>query len=77
MQTAALSIVAPTTDTAAYLATFEQAAERASFSNFDVHVIRNADGSYWYADEGDYNLDISSFMDRIVHTIDGRMSGRY
>ena len=77
MQTAILSTVAATTDTAAYLATYSQAAERAAHSSFDVHVIRNADGSYWYADEGDYGLDISSFCDRIVHTVPGRDSGLY
>ena len=77
MQTAAFSIIAATDDTAAFLATTELASQRASISDFDVHVIRNADGSYWYADEGDYGFDISSFMDRIVHTLDGRMSGLY
>ena len=77
MQTAILSTVTATTDTAAYLATFAQAAERAAHSSFDVHVIRNADGSYWYADEGDYGCDVSSFCDHIVHTVPGRESGLY
>ena len=77
MQTSNLSAVAASSDTAAYLTTFDQAAERAAHSAFDVHVIRNADGAYWYADEGDYALDISSFIDRIVHTLPGCASGLY
>lgn len=54
MQTATLSTVAASPDTAAYLATYDLAFQRANYSDFDVHVVRNADGSYWYADEGDY-----------------------
>lgn len=77
MQTATLSIRPAITDTAAYLATYDLAQQRATISDFDVHVIRNADGSYWYIDEGDYALDLSDFEDRIVHTLCGRMSGVY
>ncbi len=77
MQTATLSTVAASPDTAAYLATYDLAVQRASYSDFDVHVVRNADGSYWYADEGDYACDVSSFCDRIVHTVPGRESGLY
>ena len=77
MQTEALSIVPASTDTAAYLATFEMAAQRASYSDFDIHVVRNADGSYWYADEGDYAFDLGEYVERIVHTIPGRSSGLY
>ncbi len=50
---------------------------RASYSDFDVHVVRNADGSYWYADEGDYAFDLGEYVDRIVHTLPGRQSGLY
>ena len=47
------------------------------WTDYDVHVIRNADGSYWYTDEGDYACDLSEIEDRIVHTLPGRMHGRY
>ena len=77
MQTAALSTNAASTDTAAYLATFAQASERAAYSSFDIHVVKNADGSYWYADEGDYAFDLGEYQERIVHTISGRQSGLY
>ncbi|MGI4876196.1 MAG: hypothetical protein ACRYG4_01775 [Janthinobacterium lividum] len=77
MQTATLSIRPAVADTNAYLATYDLARQRATISDFDVHVIRNADGSYWYIDEGDYALDLSDFEDRIVHTLCGRMSGVY
>ncbi len=77
MQTNTLSISPAVTDTAAYLATYDLARQRATVSDFDVHVIRNDDGSYWYVDEGDYSLELSDFEDRIVHTLEGRMSGLY
>ncbi len=77
MQTATLSIRPAVTDTNAYLATYDLARQRATISDFDVNVIRNADGSYWYVDEGDYALDLSDFEDRIVHRLCGRMSGVY
>ena len=77
MQTATLSTVAASPDTAAYLATYDLAVMRASYSDFDVHVVRNADGSYWYADEGDYAFDLGEYVDRIVHTLPGRQSGLY
>ena len=77
MQTDTLSTTPAVTDTAAYLATYDLARQRATVSDFDVHVVRNADGSYWYVDEGDYALDLSEFEDRIVHTLGGRMSGLY
>ena len=77
MQTDTLSISLVVTDTAAYLATYDLARQRATVSDFDVHVVRNGDGSYWYVDEGDYALELSEFEDRIVHTLEGRMSGLY
>ena len=77
MQTDTLSISPAVTDTAAYLATYDLARQRATVSDFDVHVVRNADGSYWYVDEGDYALELGEFEDRIVHTLQGRMSGLY
>lgn len=76
MQTATLA-PAGTTDTQAYLAAFDNASIRATNSDFDIHIVRNADGSYWCADEGDYGLDLSSFLERIVHSVLGRASGFY
>jgi hypothetical protein len=77
VQTNTLSISPAITDTVAYLATFDLAQQRATVSDFDVHVVRNADGSYWYVDEGDYACELSEIEDRIVHTLSGRMSGLY
>ncbi|QYE37257.1 hypothetical protein KZX46_21735 (plasmid) [Polymorphobacter sp. PAMC 29334] len=77
MQINTLSIAPVVTDTAAYLATYNLAEQRARVSDFDVHVIRNGDGSYWYVDEGDYACELGEFEDRIVHTLCGRMSGLY
>ena len=76
MQTATRA-TATSTDGARYLAAFETASTRAGYSDFDVHIVCNADGSYWIADEGDYNCEISAFLDRIVHTVPGRASGLY
>lgn len=76
MQTATFAPAA-STDTMRYLAAFEHASVRAMDSDFDIHIVCNADGSYWCADEGDYGLDLGSFMDRIVHTVPGRSSGLY
>ncbi len=69
----------PTTrsDNELYMAAYGNAVERARHSEFDVHVIRNADGSYWCADEGDYACDTSAFADDIVHTVTGRLTGLY
>ena len=77
MQTDTLSISPVVTDTAAYLATYDMAQQRAAVSDFDVHVVKNADGSYWYVDEGDYACELTEIEDRIVHTLCGRMSGLY
>ena len=64
-------------DTSDYLQTVWEARKRAAVSEFDIHVVRDDDGSYWFADEGDYALDLDGFLDRIVHTLPGRMSGLY
>ena len=77
MQTNTLSIAPAITDTAAYPATYDMAQQRAAVSDFDVHVVMNADGSYWYVDEGDYACELTEIEDRIVHTLAGRMSGLY
>jgi hypothetical protein len=76
MQTSTLAPAA-STDTMRYLAAFENASTRAMVSDFDIHIVCDADGSYWCADEGDYGFDLGSFIDRIVHTVPGRSSGLY
>jgi hypothetical protein len=76
MQTEAFSPSAHS-DNDLYLAAYRSAVERARYSDFDVHIIRNADGSYWWADEGDYACDTSAFADDIVHTVAGRQTGLY
>ena len=60
-----------------YMAAYGNAVERARHSDFDVHIVRDADGTYWCADEGDYGCDTSAFADNIVHTVSGRLSGLY
>ena len=77
MQLATLPAAVSSSDNTAYLAAYAMAAERAPWTDYDVHVIRNADGSYWYTDEGDYACDLSEIEDRIVHTLPGRMHGLY
>ena len=67
----------PHCDNDLYMAAYGNAVERARHSDFDVHVVRDADGNYWCADEGDYGCDTSAFADNIVHTVTGRMSGLY
>ena len=76
MQTVILATAA-STDATRYRAAFENASTRAMVSEFDVHIVCNADGSYWIADEGDYACEIAAFLDRIVHTVPGRASGLY
>ncbi len=64
-------------DNELYMAAYGNAVERARHSDFDVHIVRDADGAYWCADEGDYGCDTSAFADNIVHTVSGRLSGMY
>lgn len=63
-------------DHAGYLDAYAKATERAACSYFDQHIIRDDDGGYWVADEGDYESLIDSLIDRVVHSVDaGRMDG--
>lgn len=77
MQTATLDIPTTSEDLAMFMTAYENASTRARVSSFDVHVIQNTDGSYWCADEGDYTQLPAWVIDRIVHTVPGRMSGEY
>ncbi|TVV72754.1 hypothetical protein [Sphingomonas solaris] len=61
-------------DHAAYMAAYAKASERARYSYFDQHIIRNDDGCYWVADEGDYEPLMRDLIDRIVHTVDAGRS---
>lgn len=61
-------------DHAAYMAAYARAAERAAFSYFDQHIILDHDGTYWVADEGDYESLMQDLVDRIVHTVDAGRS---
>lgn len=77
MQTATLDIPTAAEDLALFMAAYENAVTRSKVSSFDIHVIQNPDGSYWCADEGDY-LELPLWLiDRIVHTVPGRLSGEY
>lgn len=64
-------------DTANYLAALAFAERRALHSFFDQHVIEEARGSYVAIDEGDYNALPMALVDRVVHTVPGRMSDEY
>ncbi len=64
-------------DTRAFLKAHADAIARARFSYFDQHIIREDDGRYWVADEGDYSPLLPRIYDRIVHTVDARLSDEY
>jgi len=61
-------------DNAAYLEAYAKAAARAGHSYFDQHIIRDGEGSYWVADEGDYEPMMQALIDRIVYTVDAGRS---
>ena len=64
-------------DTRAYLDAHASAAMRARHSYFDQHIIREDDGRYWVADEGDYSPLSRRIYDRIVHSVDAGLSDEY
>jgi hypothetical protein len=64
-------------DTANYLAALAFAERRALHSFFDQHVIEDAPGRYVAIDEGDYNALPMTLIDRVVHTVPGRMSDEF
>jgi hypothetical protein len=77
MQTATLDQPTTAEDLSLFMAAYDNAVQRSKISSFDIHVIQNADGSYWCADDGDYIALPTWLIDRIVHTVPGRMSGDY
>jgi hypothetical protein len=77
MQTATLDTPTSAEDLAMFMAAYDNAVQRSKISSFDIHVIQNTDGSYWCADGGDYTQLPTWVIDRIVHTVPGRMSGEY
>jgi hypothetical protein len=77
MQTATLDTPTTAEDLKLFMAAYENAVTRSKFSDFDIHVIQNDDGSYWCADEGDYVALPAWVIDRVVHTVPGRASGLY
>lgn len=64
-------------DAVAYLAALAFAERRALHSFFDQHVIEDAPGHYVTIDEGDYDALPMTLIDRVVHTVSGRMSDEY
>ncbi|ATI80603.1 hypothetical protein [Sphingobium yanoikuyae] len=64
------------TDTAAYLAAVACAERRALHSYFDQHVIEE-EGAYLAIDEGDYGALPMQIIDRVVHTVPGRLDDEY
>lgn len=61
----------------AYLATLADAERRARHSIFDQHVIEDADRGYITIDEGDYPTLPGHIIERIVHTVAGKLSDEY
>ena len=64
-------------DTRAFLKAHADATARARSSYFDQHIIREQDGRYWVADEGDYSPLLPRIYDRIVHTVDAGLSDEH
>ncbi|KEQ53743.1 hypothetical protein [Sphingobium chlorophenolicum] len=64
-------------DAAAYLAALAFAERRALHSFFDQHIIEEEDGRYVAIDEGDYDALPMRLIDRVVHTVPGRMSDEF
>lgn len=64
-------------DTANYLAALAFAERRAFHSYFDQHVIEDERGGFTAIDEGDYDALPMTLIDRVVHTVPGRMSDEY
>jgi hypothetical protein len=64
-------------DNGAYLAAVQCAERRALHSFFNQHVIEDVEGGYIAIDEGDYDALPAWLIDRIVHTVLGRMSDDY
>ena len=64
-------------DIANYLAALAFAERRAFHSYFDQHVIEDQHGGYVAIDEGDYDALPLALIDRVVHTVPGRMSDEY
>ena len=60
-----------------YLAAYGAARSRARNSYFPQHIILDADGSYWVADEGNYGALPDHILERIVHTVDAGLSDEY
>ena len=75
--TAAFVDAAAQADTHAYLDAYNSAIARARHSYFDQHIIREADGRYWVADDGDYSTLLPRIYDRIVHTVNAELSDEY
>ena len=73
--TTALDI--PAFDPISYDAALRAATVRAQHSFFDQHVIEDEFGSFLAIDEGDYNALPMTLIDRVVHTVPGRMSDEF
>lgn len=77
MSTAALASTPETSSNAAYLEARERAAEQASWSNFDRHVVHNLDGSFCVIGDDECDFDLGPYASRIMTTLPGRMHGLY
>jgi hypothetical protein len=64
-------------DAANYLAALACAERRALHSFFDQHIIEEEDGRYITIDEGDYDALPMRIIDRVVYTVQGRMSDEF
>ncbi len=64
-------------DHAAFMAAVDCAERHALHSYFDQHVVEDAEKGYIVIDEGDYNALPMAIIDRVVHTVPGRMADEF
>ncbi|SEJ86635.1 hypothetical protein SAMN05518849_11621 [Sphingobium sp. AP50] len=57
----------------AFLAALRNAERRAASSYFDQHVLDDGEQGYVAIDEGDYSTLPETLIERIVHTVPGRL----
>ncbi|HEX7857323.1 hypothetical protein ACQKJZ_18145 [Sphingomonas sp. NPDC019816] len=62
---------------AAYLAAIACAERRALHSYFDQHVVEDEEAGFTAIDEGDYGMMPMTLIDRVVHTVPGRLSDEF
>lgn len=72
--TKANNIVAQVYNEQAFAAALKVAEIRANCTFFDQHIVENEDGTFTSIDEGDYGTLPQHMVERIVHTVGGKLS---